>query len=431
VEKRAVITGLGPVTPVGSGKEAYWKSLISGRSGAKKIDFEDCDMDQYGSRIACPVDDFLLTDFIDETRDMKHLGRTSQFALAGTKLALDDAGFELRTIERGKGQISYAIKNINPGMIGVILGVGGENMDLCEKYHKIFLEQHGPKKVSPFALPHIIVSSVAANVCNKFTIQGKSLSVSTACSSSTHAIIEAYMAILMGSETVIITGGADACITPYVFGGFDAMGAMSHRNEKPEEASRPFDKDRDGFVLGEGAGIIILEELQHALVRGARIYCEIKGFGATADAYHIIAPASDPQVQARAISAALETARVHSEEIDYVNAHGTSTPLNDVTETCAIKKALGDHAYRIPISSTKSMIGHLIGGAGGAEVIATSLMIDRGKIHATINLETPGDGCDLNYVPNKPTEKSIRKAIKISSAFGGYNAALVLERWDI
>ena len=431
MEKRAVITGLGPVTPVGSGKEAYWNSLISGKSGAKKIDFEDCDMDQYGSRIACPVDDFLLTDFIDKTREMKHLGRTSQFALAGTRLALDDAGFELRTIERGKGQRSYAIKNIDPGMIGAILGVGGENTDLCEKYHKIFLEHHGPKKVSPFALPHIIVSSVTANVCNMFAIQGKSLSVSTACASSTHAIIEAYMAILMGSERVIVTGGADACITPYVFGGFDTMGAMSRRNEKPEEASRPFDRDRDGFVLGEGAGIIILEELHHALDRGARIYCEMKGFGATADAHHIIAPASDPQVQARAISAALETAGVHPEEIDYINAHGTSTPLNDVTETSAIKKALGDCAYRIPISSTKSMIGHLIGGAGGVEVIATSLMIEREKIHATINLETPGDGCDLNYVPNKPIEKSIRKAIKISSAFGGYNAALVLEKWDI
>ena len=431
MKKRAVITGLGPVTPVGTGKEAYWSALLSGKSGAKRIDFKDCDMDQYGSRIACPVEGFSITDFVEKTKDIKHLGRTSQFALAGARLALDDAGFDLNVIERGKGQRGYAIKNVDPGEIGVILGVGGENMDLCEKYHQIFLEHHGPKKVSPFALPHIIVSSVTANVSNKFGIQGKSLSVSTACSSSTHAIIEAYMAILMGKETLMVTGGADACITPYVFGGFDTLKAMSRRNEEPEEASRPFDRDRDGFVMGEGSGIIILEELNHALERGAHIYCEIKGFGATADAHHIIAPDPDAGAQARAIRDALERAGAHPEEIDYINAHGTSTPLNDVTETSAIKEALGEYAYCIPISSTKSMTGHLIGGAGGIEVIATALMIERGKIHATINLETPGDGCDLNYVPKEPIKKSIGKAIKVNFAFGGYNAALVLERWGI
>jgi 3-oxoacyl-[acyl-carrier-protein] synthase II len=429
MKKRVVITGLGSVTPVGIGKEEYWNALLRGKSGARKIRFEGCDMDQYGSKIACPVQGFSLSDFLEKSKDLKHLGRTSQLAMAGAKLALDDAGFDLQAIEKGKGRKGYAIKNLDPMKIGIILGVGGENMDLCEKYHQKFLEHRGPKKVSPFALPHIIVSSVTANVSNIFGIQGKSLSVSTACSSSTHAMLEAYMAILMGRETVMVTGGADACITPYAFGCFDRFGAMSRRNEKPEEASRPFDRDRDGFVLGEGAGIITLEELNHALERGAHIYCEMKGFGATADAHHIIAPDPVGDAQARAIRDALEMAGAHPEQIDYINAHGTSTPINDVTETSAIKKALGDYAYRIPISSTKSMVGHLIGGAGGVEVIATALMIERRKIHATINLETPGDGCDLNYVPKQPIEKSIRKAIKISSAFGGYNAAVVLERW--
>jgi 3-oxoacyl-[acyl-carrier-protein] synthase II len=429
MKKRAVITGLGALTPVGIGKEAYWKALIAGKSGARRIHFDGFDMEQYGSKIACPVDGFQMTDFLPKTKDMKHIGRTSQFALAGTKLALEDAGFELEISEMNKGAQRYVIKNMDPGKVGVIIGAGGENMDLCEKYYRLFLEHKGPRRVSPFALPQIIVSSVAANVSMKFGFKGKSLNVSTACSSATHALIEAFLALSTGKEEVIITGGVDACITPYVFGGFDSMRAMSRKNEKPEEASRPFDRDRDGFVLGEGAGVIVLEELDHALRRGARIYCEIKGFGATVDAFHIIAPSPDSEAQVKAMREALERAGTRPEEIDYVNAHGTSTVLNDVMESTAIKKALGDWAYRVPISSTKSMIGHMIGGAGGAEVIATALMMERGKIHATINLETPGDGCDLNYVPQRPIQASIRKALKVSSAFGGYNAALVLERW--
>jgi 3-oxoacyl-[acyl-carrier-protein] synthase II len=231
--------------------------------------------------------------------------------------------------------------------------------------------------------------------------------VSTACASSNHAIIEAYKQILTGNEKIMVTGGADACITPYVFGGFVALNAMSKRNEDPKSASRPFDKDRDGFVMGEGSGIVILEELVHALDRGARIYCEMTGYGATSDAYHITVPAPDPDMQAKAMTDTLKQAKVFPEEIDYINAHGTSTPLNDPIETSAIKKAFGKYAYAIPISSTKSMAGHLIGASGGIETIATTLMIENGKIHPTINLENPGEGCDLDYVPDKAIDKTI------------------------
>jgi 3-oxoacyl-[acyl-carrier-protein] synthase II len=392
MKKRVVITGLGPVTPIGHGKDEYWNALVGGKSGGKRINFEGVDMEQYASQVACPIEDFSLADFVERSKDQKYLGRTSAFAIAGTKLALDDAGFELEFVEKGRGLGDYIIKNMDPEKIGAIIGVGVENMDITEKSHIKFLE--------------------------------------TACASAVHATIEAYKQILLGEETVMVAGGADACITPYVFGGFVALRAMSRRNDEPEKASRPFDKERDGFVMGEGSGIIILEELSHALERGAPIYCEFTGFGATSDAYHITAPDPNADMQAKAIKDALKTAGALPEEIDYINAHGTSTPLNDPTETLAIKKALGDHAYKVPISSTKSMTGHLIGGSGGIEVIATALAIQRGRIHPTINFESPGEGCDLNYVPNQPVEKSVRKALKSSFAFGGQNAALLLEKYE-
>lgn len=429
MKRRVVITGLGPVTPLGIGKEPYWNALVCGKSGAKRIAFEGYDMDQYVTKIACPVEKFSLGDFLQKTKDAKYLGRTSQLAMAGAKLALEDAGLSLELLGAHIGRADYIIGGIDPVQIGTILGIGVENMDLCEKYHKRFLDSRGPKKISPFALPHIQVGSVPGNVSKKFSVKGTTMDVSTACASAIHAIIVAYQQILMGEEKIIITGGADACITPYVFGGFDAMGAMSKRNERPEKASRPFDRGRDGFVLGEGAGIVILEELTHALDRGAHIYCEMTGFGCTSDAYHITAPDPTGEMQAKAIRDALKKASTNSEEIDYINAHGTSTRLNDSTETLAIKKALGSHAYRIPISSTKSMTGHLMGGSGGVEVIATALMIETEIIHPTINFETPDEDCDLNYVPNEPIKKPIQKAVKNSFAFGGQNAAIVLEKY--
>ena len=429
MKKRVVVTGLGPLTPIGIGKEDYWNALIRGRSGGKRIHFEGFDMDQYASQVACPIEDFSLPDFIERSKDQKYLGRTSQFALAGTKLALDDAGFQLEYIEKGRGLGDYIIKEMDPEKIGVILGVGVENMDLTERFHEKFLEHRGPKRISPFALPHVQIGCVPANVSNKYNLKGTTFTVSTACASAVHAIMESFKQLVLGEETVMVSGGADACITPYVFGGFVALRAMSQRNDEPEAASRPFDRDRDGFVMGEGAGIIILEELNHALERGAHIYCELTGFGATSDAYHVTAPAPDAEMQAKAMRDALKMANISPEEIDYINAHGTSTPLNDPTETLAIKKALGDHAYKIPISSTKSMTGHLIGGSGGIEIIATALGIEREILHPTINFQFPGEGCDLNYVPNSPIKQSVQKALKNSFAFGGQNAALLLEKY--
>jgi 3-oxoacyl-[acyl-carrier-protein] synthase II len=429
MKRRVVITGLGPITPIGTGKKKYWNALLSGKSGGRSIVFEGCEMDQYTSRIACPVQDFSITDFLPRNKDLKYLGRTSQFALAGTRLALEDAGFKLKASEGRHGESGYRIRNIAPEKVGVILGVGAENMDLMEKYHGKFIEHHGPRRISPFALPHIIISSVTANVSTKFGIKGKTLTVSSACASSTHAVIEAFMQIQMDKESVLVTGGADACITPYIFGGFDVLKAMSARNDEPEKASRPFDRDRDGFVLGEGAGIVVVEELSHALRRGASIYCEITGCGATSDAHHIAAPETSGESLARSIADAMKMAHARAEKIDYVNAHGTSTVLNDLAETLAIKKAFGRSAYQIPISSTKSMTGHLMGAAGGIEIIATALTLENGKIHPTINFESPGEGCDLDYVPDEPRDKAVHKAVKVSSAFGGYNAALVLEKY--
>ncbi len=414
---------------MGTGKVEYWNSLIAGRSGAKRIQFEGYDMVQYTTQIACPVDNFSLTGLIERTKDIKYLGRAVQFAMVGVKLALEDAGFKLEFVEKARGQGDYQIQNTNSEKIGIMIGAACENMDLSEKYHKKIFQFDGPTRLSPFALPYTQISSVTTNLSKKYDIRGASFTVNTACASGTHAIIEAYKQILMGEENVMVTGGTEACITPHTFGGFVALSAMSTRNDEPEKASRPFDRDRDGFVLGEGSGIIILEELTHALERGAHGYCEIKGFGSTSDAYHITQPDPSGDMQAKAIKDALKTANTRPEEIDYINAHGTSTLLNDPIETLAIKKALGNHAFNIPISSTKSMTGHLIGGAGGIEVIATALMIERGKIHPTINFETPGEGCDLDYVPNGPIEKPIRKVIKNSFGFGGHNAVILLERF--
>jgi len=427
--KRVVITGLGPLSPIGSGKEPFWNSLLNGASGGRFLHFEENDIDQYSSKIACPVFDFNLENYFERTKETRYLSRTSSMALAGAKLALEDAGLTLEPSVSEKGQREYAIKSLDSTLAGVILGVGVQNMDGFEKHHRRFLECHGSKRISPFALPYIQAGSIPAVVSKKFGFRGTSLSLSTACASGTYAIIEACKQILLGEEVLFIAGGCDACITPFVFGGFDALGAMSRRNDAPEKASRPFDRDRDGFVLGEGAGILIVEELHHALERGGHIYAEISGFGITSDAYHITAVDPSGDMQAKAITDALRMARVSPGEVDYINAHGTSTPLNDPVETLAIKKALGKHAYRIPVTSTKSMTGHLIGASGGVEIIATALMMEHGKVHPTINLEKPGEGCDLDYVPDGPVDKTIHKALKNSFAFGGMNASVLLSKF--
>jgi len=428
--KRVVITGVGPVSPVGIGKDPYWESLLMGRSGVKRINFSGFDMDQYRTKIAAPIEHFDLSDYVIETKKSKYLGRTSRFAIAGTILALNDADLGVQLNEERPKEGQYCIGDIDSFKAGAILGIGVENMDLMETYHENFLEHRGPKRISPFGLPHIYMSSIASNVADRLSLRGSTYTVSSACASGTHAIINAYRQIREGVEDIIITGGVDACITPYVFGGFVALRAMSTRNEDPQRASRPFDAQRDGFVMAEAAGILILERLEHALARDAPIYAELIGYGMTADAYHLTEP--DPQGKSliRAIKLALESAGLTPREISYINPHGTSTRLNDAVETLAIKEAMGKLAYHIPISSTKSITGHTMGAAGGIEAVAIALTIQRGMIHPTINYEFPDPECDLDYVPNEPRRVEVKTAMSISAGFGGVNSVIVMRQYE-
>ena len=430
VSKRVVITGVGPVSPVGIGKEPYWESLLTGNSGAKRIDFPGFDMDQYKTKIAAPIENFDLSDYVIETKKSKYLGRTSRFAIAGTILALKDAGLAVELNQERLKEGQYCIRDLDSFKAGAILGIGVENMDLMETYHQNFLEHRGPKRISPFGLPHIYMSSIASNVADRLTIKGSTYTVSSACASGTHAIINAYRQIQDGAEDVIITGGVDACITPYVFGGFVALRAMSTRNEEPQKASRPFDAQRDGFVMAEAAGILVFERLEHALARNASIYAELIGYGMTADAYHLTEP--DPQGNSliKAMKLALKSARLGPRELSYINPHGTSTRLNDAVETLAIKNSMGKWAYHIPISSTKSITGHTMGAAGGIEAIATALTIQRGVIHPTINYEFPDPECDLDYVPNEPRRVGVITAMSVSAGFGGVNGVIIMRQFE-
>jgi 3-oxoacyl-[acyl-carrier-protein] synthase II len=425
--KRVVVTGVGPVTPIGIGKETYWKNLISGQSSFKPIAFPNRDMNQYRCQIGAPIETFDLFQYIPRTKHARHFGRSSQFAVAGTWLALKDAGIELEMKDDEKGQ--YQLKGIDSFQIGVILGVGVEAMDLMEHYHGRFLSR-GPRGISPFALPNIYLSAITSHVTECFTLQGTSYAVSTACASGTHAMINSFLQIQGGGEDLMVTGGTDACLTPYVFGGFDVIRAMSTRNEAPQKACRPFDRERDGFVMGEGSGVLVFEELDHARKRGAPIYGEVIGFGMTADAFHLTEPDPEGKALAKAIRDALRMGGVRPEGVDYINPHGTATLLNDKGETKVIKDVLGKEAYRIPISSTKSITGHMMGAAGGAEAISVMLTIEKGIIHPTINYEFPDPECDLDYVPNEARKKDVRTALSISAGFGGVNSTILFKKYE-
>jgi 3-oxoacyl-[acyl-carrier-protein] synthase II len=422
--QRVVITGMGAVTPIGIGKEVFWRNLLSGVSGVRRVDFPDVDMEQYKTRIAATVEDFNLADFLPGAKKTKYLGRTSQMALGAAKLALDDAGFELRVDKRGA-----EIQGVDPFKIGVVLGTASGNEDIFETGLKEFFEDRGPRRTSPHTLPYQLISSVAAALSITFSCRGMSYVIPTACSSAAQAIGNSFRHLRDGYEDVMITGGADCAITPIIVAGFQATRAMSTRNDDPKKASRPFDRERDGFVMGEGAGIIILEKLDHALRRNAPIYAEVVGFGASCDAYHITIPEPEGSSFVHAIQMAMTEAQVRPEDIDYINAHGTSTKLNDVIETRAIKRVFGRRAYDVPISSTKSMIGHLLGAAMGAEMIATALTIRDGKIHPTINYEFPDPECDLDYVPNLMREAPVNVAVSNSLGFGGFNAVLIVRKF--
>jgi len=432
--KRVVITGLGPVTPVGIGREDFWRSLLEGRSSFKRLTFPDRDMEQYRCQIAAPIEEFDLYRYIDRTKHSRHLGKTSQFAIAAAWLALKDARIELGKEEGSKSGSSdrtgqYRLEGVDPFRIGVILGVGVEAMEMMEYYHERFLSR-GPRGLSPFALPNVYMSAMTSHVSQCFTIRGTSYAVSTACASATHAMINSFFHIQNGREDLMVTGGADACITPYVFAGFDVIRAMSTRNGEPQKACRPFDRERDGFVMGEGSGVLVLEEMNHALERGAPIYGEVIGFGMTADAHHLTEPDPDGKALEKAIRETLQMGEVAPEEIDYINPHGTSTLLNDRVETKVIKEVFGRQAYKIPVSSTKSITGHMMGAAGGVEAMAVLLAIERGRIHPTLNYEFPDPECDLDYVPGGAREKEVRFGLSVSAGFGGVNSAILLRKFE-
>ena len=434
LKKRVVVTGVGPITPVGFGKDAYWESLVQGKTSFKRIEFPGRDMDQYRSKVGAPIEGFDILHYIEKTKHTRYLGRTSQFAIAATKLALDDAGLTIEKNEAEKkvnpdegGQ--YRLKGIDAFQIGIILGIGAEAMEMMEHYHEKFMAR-GPRGLSPFGLPNIYLSAITSHVAQCFTLRGTSFALSTACASATHAMINSFLQIQGGREELMVTGGADACITPFVFAGFDVLRAMSTRSDEPHRASRPFDRERDGFVMGEGAGVLVFEELDHARRRGAHIYGEVIGFGMTADAFHITEPDPNGRALGKAIQDALQMGGVQPEALDYINPHGTSTPLNDKVETKVIKDVFGKQAFRIPISATKSITGHLMGAAGGVEAIAVVLTLEKGVIHPTLNYEFPDPECDLDYVPNKARPKEVRIALSISAGFGGVNSTILFKKYE-
>jgi len=409
--RRVVITGIGLVTPLGTGVEENWEGLISGRSGIGPI--TRFDASDYPVRIAGEVKSFDVSRYV-ERRDLKKMDRFIHYALGAAQIAVEDAALPIGDRE---------------DRIGVIVGVGIGGIETIEEYLKVFYES-GLKKVTPFFVPRLIANMASAHIAMRFGLRGPNFAAVSACASGAHAVGEAFRLIRDGYQDVMITGGAEACVTPLGIAGFAVMRALSMRNDEPEKASRPFDKGRDGFVVGEGAGVLVLETATAALARGARIYAEVIGYGATADAYHITAPAPEGEGAARCMRLALEDAGLRPEEVDYINAHGTSTPYNDVNETQAIKKVFGEHAFRLAVSSTKSQIGHLLGAAGGVEAAYTALSLSRGVIPPTINYEEPDPECDLDYVPNQARKAPIRVALSNSFGFGGTNACLALRRWE-
>jgi len=412
-KKRVVITGLGMVTPLGIGVEETWNALIQGKSGIRKITAFDAS--DFPSQIAGEVKGFNPEDYI-EPKEIKKMDRFIHFAIAATSMALKDSGL--------------VINEENADRVGVIIGSGIGGLHTIEHYHSVLLEK-GPRKITPFFIPMLVINLAAGQVSIKFGAKGPNSAVSTACATGSHAIGDAFKIVQRGDADVMIAGGTEAVITPLGIGGFTAMKALSTRNNEPERASRPFDVDRDGFVMGEGAGIIILESLDNAVKRGAKIYAEIKGYGMTADAYHITAPSPGGEGAARCIRLALKDGEIEPTEVDYINAHGTSTKYNDEFETAAIKDVFGEHAYKLAVSSTKSMTGHLLGAAGGVESVITILSIYHGIVPPTINLDKPDPECDLDYVPHKARRMEIKYALNNSFGFGGTNACLLFKKFEM
>ncbi|HIQ38218.1 MAG TPA: beta-ketoacyl-[acyl-carrier-protein] synthase II [Desulfocapsa sulfexigens] len=412
LRRRVVVTGIGLVTPLGTGKDKTWNNLINGKSGVGPI--TRFDASGMRSRIAAEVTDFDALDHFDK-KSAKHLDFFVQYGIVAARFAVEDSGL--------------SINKTNCERVGVITGCGMGGLPTIERNYNLYLER-GAKRISPFFIPMAIPNMASGHISMQIGAKGPNLALSTACSAGTHAVGEAMRSIAFGFSDVVVTGGTESVICPLGVGGFAAMKALSTRNDDPEKASRPFEQDRDGFLIAEGAGMLVLEELEHALSRGADIYAEVIGSGATSDAYHIAAPPEDGNGAARCMNMALQDAGIKAEDVDYINAHGTSTPLNDRCETAAIKTVFGDHAKKLAISSTKSMTGHALGAAGGLEAAFTALTLKEQIAPPTINLETPSIECDLDYVPHVARKMEIKTAISNSFGFGGTNGVVVMKRFD-
>lgn len=410
MRKRVFVTGIGLISPVGMTVSEYWQALIEGKNGVDYI--KSFDTSHFDTKFAAEVKNFEVTNYLDR-KEARRMDRFTQYAVIASQFAMDDS------------ELNLAHENLD--RIGVIFGSGIGGMDTFEREYRNYFDK-GPRKISPFFIPMMIPDIAPGYISIRFGIRGPNYSTISACASSSHAIGNAFRAIQFGEADVMITGGSESTVTPMGIGGFNAMKALSTRNDQPQRASRPFDADRDGFVMGEGAGILILESEEHAIRRNAKIFGEIIGVGYTADAHHITAPTPDGEGATNVMKKALEDANISIHEVDYINAHGTSTQHNDKVETIAIKKLFGNRAYQIPVSSTKSMIGHLLGASGSLELIATILTLKFNKIHPTINYETSDPDCDLNYVPNKAIDKTVDIAISNSFGFGGHNVCLVAKK---
>lgn len=411
LKRRVVVTGIGLVTPLGTGKEKTWNNIVNGKSGIAPI--TRFDASGMASQIAAEVTDFDALDYFDK-KSARHLDLFVQYGIVAARFAVEDSG------------LTVTADNCN--RVGVITGCGMGGLPTIEKNYSVYLDR-GAKRISPFFIPMAIPNMPSGHISMQIGAKGPNLSLSTACAAGTHAVGEAFRSIVYGSSDVVITGGTESVICPLGVGGFSSMKALSTRNDDPTKASRPFEKDRDGFLIAEGSGMLVLEELQHALERGADIYAEVVGSGASSDAYHIAAPPEDGNGAARCMQMALNDAGLQPTDIDYINAHGTSTPLNDRCETVAIKTVFGDHAKKLAISSTKSMTGHALGAAGGLEAAFTALSIKEQIAPPTINLDTPSAECDLDYVPHVARKMEIKAAISNSFGFGGTNGVVVMKRF--
>ncbi|NLK26937.1 MAG: beta-ketoacyl-ACP synthase II [Clostridiales bacterium] len=412
MNRRVVITGMGAITPIGNSVEEFFNNVKAGKCG---IDFiTSFSTDGFTAKVAAEVKDFDPKKYMD-FKEARRMDRFSQFAMAAAKEAIEDSGIQLDQVNRER--------------FGVIVGSGIGGIDNIEKEEQKLLEK-GPKRINPLFIPMIITNMAAGNIAIKYGAKGVCTNVVTACATGSHCIGEAFRSIKHGYSDIILAGGTEGSITPLAIAGFTSLTALS-TSENPNRASIPFDKERDGFVMGEGAGILLLEEYEHALARGAKIYAEVVGYGATSDAYHITSPAPDGEGAARAMIMAMEEAGITPKEISYINAHGTSTPVNDKYETAAVKTAMREEAYRIPVSSTKSMIGHLLGAAGAVEAVACVKAISDSFIPATIGLSVPDEECDLDYVPGVGREETVSYAMSNSLGFGGHNATLIFKNMEV